>query len=253
MILPTKPYNSPDMDNMDRDSIREMLVPQYLIDKMSETEIVGLEFLVDSLENTSSCKFLKSGVIYTRVGEEIEIILDVEKTISRDMTGRHALIQRAIGFERPLCVYVRSNRGTSTPTSFACVVSTADTRIPSTDICASFVLSAEDGLLTQIPQVSRSIDAVIVRAGIEERELVRRVVEEELDRVMRLSWEEIITEHEGYAHDNDLRGICADFAREAILQPDEEVEWTGELPDPENMAQEILSSIPWEMIETDRY
>ena len=115
------------------------------------------------------------------------------------------------------------------------------------------MLSAEDGLLVQIPQVSRSIDAVIGRARIEERDLVSRVTEEELDRVLRLSWQDKIMEHEGYAHDNELRGICANFAREAILQPDEEEEWTGELPDTEKIAQEILSSIPWEMIETDRY
>ena len=245
---------NPDSEKPDWGEMRSMLAPQYLIREMNDNERTGLDFLIDCLENTSACSITNFGIISVKVDDEIGISLDVERTIRAGIQIRERMeshpSQRLqspmIGphsMERRLYVYVTSNRGTSRLRHPACVVSLASPDIPCTDDCAAFVLSAENGELTQIGPVSSAIGHAMEFARREEKEILTRTVEQELDRVMALSWNEMMSEHEGFSDASDLREVCADEAREALLNHDPELEWTGDPPDPGTISQRVLSRI----------
>ena len=70
-----------DSEKPDRDEMRPMLVSQHLIREMNDNERIGLDFLIDCLENTSVCSITNFGTISVKVDDEIEIFLDVERTI----------------------------------------------------------------------------------------------------------------------------------------------------------------------------
>ena len=251
MSNPTRPNAHPGHDKSERGKIREMLVPQYLIKQMNESERIGLEFLIDCLENTSACSIPFLGTISTKIDDEIEISLDVEQTVIEGLRkGREARWGALLIPDMwRLPVYVSSNRGTSKQFRPICVAALVTPEIPCTDVCASFVLSAETGDLTQIGQVSRAIRNAIAASRREEHELLIRIIEEELDRVMALSWNEIVCEHEIYSDDSQIREVCADEVREAFLQPDSELDWTGGLPGPEKISQRVLSRFSWKKID----
>ena len=244
----------------DRERMRRALVSEQLIRQMNENEGIGLDFLIDCIENTSACSITGSGTICFKIDDEIEISLDVERTVRngiriRKMMESHpsnGLRSPMIGvptMERRLYVYARSNRGESRLPHPACVLSLASQDIPCTDDCASFVLSAENGDLTQIDTISRSISYAMEFARREEKDIITRVVLQELERVMSLSWNEMICEHEDYANPSDLRAVCAEEAREAVLNHDPELEWTGDPPNPEKIAQKVLSRTNEKMFE----
>ena len=66
---------------------------------------------------------------------------------------------------------------------------------------------------------------------------------------MSLSWNEMICEHEENANPSDLRAVCAEEAREAVLNHNPELEWTGDPPDPEKIIQMVLSRSNRKMFE----
>ncbi len=247
---PNSESNRPNWDEM-----RSMLVSDHLIGNMNDNEKTGLDFLIDCLQNTSACSIEDFGIISVKIDEEIEVTLDVQRTIRSGIRIRESMeshpSQRLrspmIGMhslDRKLYVYVTSNRGTSRLRHPACVVSMASPDIPCTDDCAAFVLSAENGDLTQIGPISSAISGAMDFARREEKELVTRIVKQELDRVMGLSWNEMMLEHEVSWDHSDLRSVCADEAREAVLNHDPELEWTGGPPDSETILQRVLSRIP---------
>ena len=83
----------------------------------------------------------------------------------------------------------------------------------------------------------------------EEKDIITRVAKQELERVMSLSWNEMICEHEDYANPSDLRAVCAEEAREAVLNHDPELEWTGDPPNPEKIARKVIPRTNEKMFE----
>ncbi len=246
-----------DSEKSDRDEMRSMLVPQYLIREMNDNERIGLDFLIDCLENTSACYISAPGTVSTKFDDEVMVSLDVEQTVRKGIRRREDMGDPNFRFDeqpetgltqhRRLPVSVSSNRGTSQQLHSVCILSIASSEIPFTDDCASFVLSAENGDLTKMSQISDAIKRARNAARREEKEILINTVKEELERVMALSWNEMICEHETHSDDSELREVCADEVREAFLQPDPKLDWTGGLPEPEAIYNRVLSRISWKI------
>jgi hypothetical protein len=232
------------------DETRDAIISEDLYERMNRAERRGLKFLLDCLVNSNACEVDSEGNIVTRFENDVEIVLDVERTIGKRIS-EYLLGRRA---SRSLAISVRSVRGTSHTLQPACVLSLADEEVPVTDDCAAFVLCAEDGDLVGITTIYSSLWKARQLAQQEEEECVRNVVYEEYERVLALSWSDLILEHEGFEKTRALRTLCADEIRGALLFPEASHHdvWTGELPPVMELVHRVLSRVPWELLELDQ-
>ena len=209
------------------------LIPGDLLYSMPLPECKGLEFLTDVMINATVCKLgPRAGQITAQFCDDIEIVLDVARTIKRRMPDP-ALhwndFWRDGGYyvgggpdDRHLETWVRNSKtGANTK---VCIAATGGS-VPAIDDCVSFVLWAEAGF----PYPPYTLDDKILyvrdpelyerkkrerrlareeeqRAEFLRRDLARKkstsfgraVLELELEcrRVRNLGWHELIAEHE---------------------------------------------------------
>ena len=126
------------------------LIPEPLLGEMPQPECTGLTMLTDVMINATVCKLgPRIGQITAQYCHDIEIVLDVAKTIERRIQsqGRWRLGQPIVGeqrIDRHLAVWVQcSDTGVKDK---VCIVSTGGV-VPAIDDCVSFVLWAETGFL----------------------------------------------------------------------------------------------------------
>jgi len=204
---------------------------------MPQPECTGLTMLTDVMINATVCKLgPRIGQITAQYCHDIEIVLDVAKTIERRIQsqGRWRLGQPIVGeqrIDRHLAVWVQcSDTGVKDK---VCIVSTGEV-VPAIDDCVSFVLWAETGFLN--PPFKLQLDDKILyvrdpdlyeRNRAEAREVRKRErrirllsqelriekglarskallkLELERQRVRNLGWHELIAEHESAGQPTD--------------------------------------------------
>ena len=213
------------------------LIPEPLLGEMPQPECTGLTMLTDVMINATVCKLgPRIGQITAQYCHDIEIVLDVAKTIERRIQsqGRWRLGQPIVGeqrIDRHLAVWVQcSDTGVKDK---VCIVSTGEV-VPAIDDCVSFVLWAETGFLN--PSFKLQLDdkilyvrdpALYERNRAEAREVRKRErrirllsqelriekglarskallkLELERQRVRNLGWHELIAEHESAGQPTD--------------------------------------------------
>jgi hypothetical protein len=213
------------------------LIPEPLLGEMPQPECTGLTMLTDVMINATVCKLgPRIGQITAQYCHDIEIVLDVAKTIERRIQsqGRWRLGQPIVGeqrIDRHLAVWVQcSDTGVKDK---VCIVSTGGV-VPAIDDCVSFILWAETGFLN--PPFKLQLDDKILyvrdpdlyeRNRAEAREVRKRErrirllsqelriekglarskallkLELERQRVRNLGWHELIAEHESAGQPTD--------------------------------------------------
>ena len=198
------------------------LIPEKLLGEMPQPECKGLTLLTDVMINATVCKLgPRVGQITAPYSEDIEIILDVAKTIERRLSSGwrpgQPIDGERRGLDRHLATSVQcSNTGAKTE---VCIVAKGQV-VPAIDDCVSFVLWAETGffhppstlddriLYVRDPELyerqqaareaKREIDQRIKELRREERlagskALLNIMLERE--RLRNLSWRELMAEH----------------------------------------------------------
>ena len=203
------------------------LIPEKLLGEMSQPECKGLTLLTDVMINATVCKLgPRVGQITAPYSEDIEIILDVAKTIERRLSSGWRPGQPIDGErwwpDRHLATSVQcSNTGAKTE---VCIVAKSGQVVPAIDDCVSFVLWAETGffhppstlddriLYVRDPELyERQQAAREAKREIDQRikELRREIAREERlagskallnimlerERLRNLSWRELMAEH----------------------------------------------------------
>ena len=202
------------------------LIPEKLLGEMPQPECKGLTLLTDVMINATVCKLgPRVGQITAPYSEDIEIILDVAKTIERRLSSGwrpgQPIDGERRGLDRHLATSVQcSNTGAKTE---VCIVAKGQV-VPAIDDCVSFVLWAETGffhppstlddriLYVRDPELyERQQAAREAKREIDQRikELRRELAREERlagskallnimlerERVRNLSWRELMAEH----------------------------------------------------------
>ena len=202
------------------------LIPEKLLGEMPQPECKGLTLLTDVMINATVCKLgPRVGQITAPYSEDIEIILDVAKTIERRLSSGWRPGQPIDGERRGLARHLAtsvqcSNTGAKTE---VCIVAKGQV-VPAIDDCVSFVLWAETGffhppstlddriLYVRDPELyERQQAARKAKREIDQRikELRREIAREERlagskallnimlerERLRNLSWRELMAEH----------------------------------------------------------
>ena len=202
------------------------LIPEKLLGEMPQPECKGLTLLTDVMINATVCKLgPRVGQITAPYSEDIEIILDVAKTIERRLSSGwrpgQPIDGERRGLDRHLATSVQcSNTGAKTE---VCIVAKGQV-VPAIDDCVSFVLWAETGffhppstlddriLYVRDPELyERQQAAREAKREIDQRikELRRELAREERlagskallnimlerERLRNLSWRELMAEH----------------------------------------------------------
>ena len=170
------------------------LIPEALLGEMPQPECTGLTMLTDVMINATVCKLgPRIGQITAQYCHDIEIVLDVAKTIERRIQsqGRWRLGQPIVGeqrIDRHLAVWVQcSDTGVKDK---VCIVSTGGV-VPAIDDCVSFVLWAETGFLNPSFKLQLDDKILYVRdpALYERNRAEAREVRERERRIRLLSQE----------------------------------------------------------------
>ena len=170
------------------------LIPEPLLGEMPQPECTGLTMLTDVMINATVCKLgPRIGQITAQYCHDIEIVLDVAKTIERRIQsqGRWRLGQPIVGeqrIDRHLAVWVQcSDTGVKDK---VCIVSTGGV-VPAIDDCVSFVLWAETGFLNPSFKLQLDDKILYVRdpALYERNRAEAREVQERERRIRLLSQE----------------------------------------------------------------
>ena len=202
------------------------LIPEKLLGEMPQPECKGLTLLTDVMINATVCKLgPRVGQITAPYSEDIEITLDVAKTIERRLSSGwrpgQPIDGERRGLDRHLTTSVQcSNTGAKTE---VCIVAKGQV-VPAIDDCVSFVLWAETGffhppstlddriLYVRDPELyERQQAAREAKREIDQRikELRREIAREERlagskallnimlerERLRNLSWRELMAEH----------------------------------------------------------
>ena len=174
--------------------IDRALIPHDLLVSMPQPECTGLTMLTDVMINATVCKLgPRIGQITAQYCHDIEIVLDVAKTIERRIQsqGRWRLGQPIVGeqrIDRHLAVWVQcSDTGVKDK---VCIVSTGGV-VPAIDDCVSFVLWAETGFLNPSFKLQLDDKILYVRdpALYERNRAEAREVRERERRIRLLSQE----------------------------------------------------------------
>jgi len=229
--------------------IDRALIPADLLYSMPQPECKGLTLLTDVMINATVCKLgPRVGQITAPYSDDIDIVLDVARTIQRRMpdptphwNGHRPNAERR--GDRHLVTSVQcSNTGAKIE---VCIVATGGF-VPAIDDCVSFVLWAEAGF----PYPPHTLDDMILyvrdpelyeRVKVERRlareeeqraELLRKdlareknlanskaLLELELEyrRIRKLGWHELIAEHESAGPPTDAVSASLYHLRTRLL------------------------------------
>ena len=231
------------------------LIPGDLLYSMPLPECKGLEFLTDVMINATVCKLgPRAGQITAQFCDDIEIVLDVARTIKRRMPDP-ALhwndFWRDGGYyvgggpdDRHLETWVRNSKtGANTK---VCIAATGEGYVPAIDDCVSFVLWAEAGfpyppttlddriLFVRDPEhyeAEKARKKEALRAA-QQAELLRKALarekslaetkalfqlELEVRRVRNLGWHELMAEHESADPPTDAISSALYQLRDSLL------------------------------------
>ena len=224
------------------------LIPEKLLGEMPQPECKGLTLLTDVMINATVCKLgPRVGQITAPYSEDIEIILDVAKTIERRLPSGwrpgQPIDGERRGLDRHLATSVQcSNTGAKTE---VCIVAKGQV-VPAIDDCVSFVLWAETGffhppstlddriLYVRDPELyERQQAARKAKREIDQRikELRREIAREERlagskallnimlerERLRNLSWRELMAEHGAAETPSDDIAAAAFALRQELL------------------------------------
>ena len=223
-----------------RREIEDRLLGERLL-HVSDEEWRGLCLLVKALEESPRCRVTKRGTIIANFDDEVEVGLDVRKTIARKEAFSR-LLDRAPTDSDHLAVYARSlDSGIS---KRVCIASseTYPEGTPATDKCVAFVLWANAGFRepphTLVDAVEFCKDPEGFREleeSYEHRKQQARLRRQEEDDAIRrerrlrlarelqearlgqLGWREIMQEHDSDIGEDTLDSVFARAIRKTIL------------------------------------
>ncbi len=229
-----------DEDATRRRELEDRLLGERLL-HLSDEEWRGLSLIVKTLEESSRCRVTKRGSIIANFDHEVEVGLDVKKTIARkEATSK--IFDRAPTDSDHLAVYARSlDSGIS---KRVCIASsdTYPEETPATDKCVAFVLWANAGFrdpphtlrdaveFCKDPEGFRELEESYERRKQQAR--VRRHEEDDAIRHERslksirelqecrlgqLGWREIMQEHEFDDGEDTLDYVIARAIRKGML------------------------------------
>ena len=243
-----KKFDSVEDYKADWKRIDAALIPPDLLASMPQPECKGLTMLTDVIINATVCKLGPSvGQITAPYSDDIDLVLDVARTIKRRMRSRWRpglpIDGEQMGIDRHLAVWVKcSNTGVQTE---VCIVSKGGV-VPAIDDCVSFVLWAETGFLNspfyledeilyvrdpELYERKREIarDELIGKRHIEnlrrevriENSRARRTAILNLhlkrQRILNLGWHELIAEHESTGPPTDTISASLYHLRRCLL------------------------------------
>ena len=223
-----------------RRMLEHRLLGELLL-QVSDEEWKGLTLLVRVLEDSPRCRVTERGSIVVGFDDEVEVGLDVRKTVMRK-ESLSRVFDRNSNYMDYLVVYARSvDSGISKK---VCITSsdTYQEETPATDKCVAFVLWANDGFrdppLTLIDAVEYCKDPEGLRELEESYEDRRRqrilemyerdeAISRERDlkstrefqewRLEQLGWRDIMQEHEEDTAEDTLESVIARGIRTSIL------------------------------------
>jgi hypothetical protein len=230
----------------DVDATRRMALEDMLLGErrfhVSDEEWRGLSLLVKTLEESSRCRVTKRGSIIANFDDEVEVGLDVRKTIARK-EAFSKLFDRAPTESDHLAVYARSlDSGIS---QRVCIASSDKypEETPATDKCVAFVLWANTGFrdppdtlrdaveFCKDPEGFRELEESYERRKQqarlrrhEEDDAIRRerrlksTRELQEWRLGQLGWREIMQEHEADSGEDTLESVIARAIRKGMLR-----------------------------------
>ena len=184
-----KKFDSVEGLKADWKRIDRALIPPDLLVSMPQPECKGLTMLTDVMANATVCKLGPCiGQITAQYCHDIEIVLDVARTIKRRMrrlcwSPGQPIVGEQRGIDRHLVVWVRcSNTGIQ---AAPCIVSYGGV-VPAIDDCVSFVLWAETGFLNPPFTLDDKILYVRDPEGYERNQAIRREEQEREERIKNL-------------------------------------------------------------------
>ncbi len=229
-----------DADVTRRKSLEDKLLGERLF-QVSDEEWKGLSLLVKALEESPRCRVTKRGSVIANFDDEVEVGLDVKKTIARKEAFSR-LLDRAPTDSDHLAVYARSlDSGIS---KRVCIASsdTYPEETPATDKCVAFVLWANAGFRDPPHTLRDAVEFCKDPEGFRELEesykfrkqqaRLRRHEEDDAIRRERrlkwtrelqecrlgkLDWREIMQEHESDAGEDTLDSVIARAIRKSML------------------------------------
>ena len=218
--------------------IERMIMPEDMMWRLPNNEWKALSLLVAVLEDSSTCEAIGEGVISAKFDGEVEIQLDVVKTVFSDIYAIPSSRDPHIH-----CYAISSSSGEKVRER-ACVaiVDGFAGVVPKMDACVTFVLMADSGFQfmpmtlrrairfardpkakeTDQREAQRRRDMRIRRRirrddEIAAREMLAKAKEDEEIRVGMMSWREIIAEH-SKSSDEDVTSLLANGARSSELR-----------------------------------
>ena len=226
--------------------IDRALIPPDLLYSMPQPECKGLTLLTDVMINATVCKLgPRIGQITAPYSDDIEIVLDVAGTIERRMPGRCPSRNGGDGRmrDRHLETWVRNSK--TGVTAKVCIAA-AGIFVPAIDDCVAFVLWAEAGFpyppYTLYPKIlyvrdpeSYAHNQAIQREEQERKERIKNLRRElrleeslasskamldlklERQRIHKLSWHELIAEHESTGPPADAISFSLYHLRTCLL------------------------------------
>ena len=229
-----------DDDVRRRRELEDRLLGERLF-HVSDEEWRGLSLLVKTLEESPRCRVTKRGSIIANFDDEVEVGLDVKKTIARK-EGASRLFDRAPTDSDHLAVYARSlDSGIS---KRVCIASSDKypEETPATDKCVAFVLWANTGFrdppdtlrdaveFCKDPEGFRELEESYERRKQQAR-LRRHEEDDDIRRERRLKstrelqewrlgqlgWREIMQEHESDSGEDTLESVIARAIRKGML------------------------------------
>ncbi len=218
--------------------IERMIMPEDMLWRLPNNEWKALSLLVAVLEDSSTCEAIGEGVISAKFDGEVEIQLDVVKTV---MPGIHA--SPSSRDPHIYCYAVSSSSGEKVRERACVAIGDVPAGVvPKMDACVTFVLMADSGFQfmpmtlrrairfardpkakeTDQREAQRRRDMRIRRRirrddEIAAREMLAKAKEDEEIRVGMMSWREIIAEH-SKSSDEDVTSLLANGARSSELR-----------------------------------
>jgi hypothetical protein len=217
--------------------IERMIMSEDMLWRLPNNEWKALSLLVAVLDGSRTCEVIREGVISAEFDGEVEIQLDVVKTVMPDI---YASPQSR---DPHLYCYAISSSSGEKVRERACIAigdSSAGV-VPKMDACVTFVLMADSGfqfmpltLQTAIkfardPEAKENERRESQRRQqlaretrlrreeeIEARELLAKAKQDQEIRVGMMSWREIIAEHSAPS-DEDVESLLADGIRSSEL------------------------------------
>lgn len=218
--------------------IERMIMPEEMLWRLPNNEWKALSLLVAVLESSSTCEVIGGGVISAEFDGEVEIQLDVVKTV---MPGIHA--SPSSRDPHIYCYAVSSSSGEKVRERACVAIGDVPAGVvPKMDACVTFVLMADSGFQFMPTTLRRAIKfardpkaketeqretqrrlnlarEMRIRRDVEiaAREMLAKAREDEEIRVGLMSWREIIAEHSKSSSDEDVASLLADGIRSSEL------------------------------------